>query len=185
MIEIVFLVEEPSAREMLEAFLPIILPEHVTHRIIPFEGKTDLERRMELKLRGYQKPDAKFIILIDKDSGDCYQIKDRLIRKCKKSGKSDFLVRIVCHELESWYLADLFAVEKGLKKRGLSKHQNKSKYRYPDRLANAAQELERLVPEYQKISGSRQIAPYLDPANTRSHSFMVFVQGVKRMCNTE
>ncbi|HPG39303.1 MAG TPA: DUF4276 family protein [bacterium] len=185
MTELVFLLEEPSAQEMLKGLLPKILPENVTFRTIPFEGKTDLEKRLEVKLRGYLNPEAKFIILRDKDAGDCHIIKQRLLKKCQNSGRHDFLVRIACHELESWYLADLLAVERGMNKSGLAKKQNKAKYRYPDTLANAAQELERLVPEYQKVSGSRQIAPYLDPVNTRSHSFMVFVQGVKKLSNTK
>lgn len=185
MTELVFLLEEPSAQEMLKGFLPKILPQNVNFRTIPFEGKSDLENRLERKLKGYLNPNAKFIVLRDKDAGDCHIIKQRLFTKCQNSGKSDFLIRIACHELESWYLADLYAVETGMNKRGLAKLQNKAKFRSPDQLANAAQELERLVPEYDKVSGSRKIAPCLDPSNTRSHSFMVFVQGVKRMCSTE
>lgn len=183
MTELVFLLEEPSAQEMLKGFLPKILPENVTFRTIPFEGKSDLENRLERKLEGYLDPNAKFIVLRDKDAGDCHIIKQRLLKKCQNSGRRNYLVRIACHELESWYLADLQAVERGMNKSGLTKKQNKAKFRNPDQLANAAQELERLVPEYQKISGSRQIAPYLDPANTRSHSFKVFVQGVQKMCS--
>jgi hypothetical protein len=34
---------------------------------------------------------------------------------------------------------------------------------------------------YQEIAGSRAIGPYLDPDNTRSKSFTVFVAGVRKM----
>ena len=52
----------------------------------------------------------------------------------------------------------------------------------PDALGNPVQELERLTnQEYQKVSGSRAIDPYLDIENNRSHSFQVFVSGVKRL----
>jgi len=33
--------------------------------------------------------------------------------------------------------------------------------------------------QYQKISGSRDIGPYLDLDNTRSHSFAVFISGIR------
>lgn len=46
-------------------------------------------------------------------------------------------------------------------------------------------ELERIVPFYQKIGGSRAIGPYLDPDNTRSDSFRVFVSGIRLLCSNE
>ncbi len=92
------------------------------------------------------------------------------------------MVRIACHELESWYLGDLAAVERGLGVSGLSAKQNQNKYRIPDRLSNAADELAKLTRDrYQKVGGSRAISPFLDPNNNRSHSFNVFVDGLKRL----
>jgi hypothetical protein len=92
------------------------------------------------------------------------------------------LVRIACHELENWYLGDLVAVEKALAIPSLSARQNKARYRSPDEVVNAADELERLTQgRYQKVGGSRAIGPHLDPDNNRSHSFAVFVAGVKRL----
>ena len=94
----------------------------------------------------------------------------------------DALVRIACHELESWYLADLVAVDRGLELNGLAAKQNKRKYRVPDDLANAAEELAKMTGQsYQKVGGSRAIGPHLEIANTRSHSFAVFVAGLKRL----
>ena len=49
----------------------------------------------------------------DKDSGDCRSIKRKMAQKVQNSGKMDkTLIRIACHELESFYLGDLSAVEK-------------------------------------------------------------------------
>ena len=83
----------------------------------------------------------------------------------------------------AWYLGDLAAVEKAFEKNGIARRQGKQKFRDPDRLPNAHQELSRLVPEYQKIAGSRQIAQYLDLDTNRSHSFGVFVSGVRGLSN--
>jgi hypothetical protein len=91
------------------------------------------------------------------------------------------LVRIVCHHLESWYLGDLAAVEKAFSLNGIARQQDQRKFRDPDTLANAEQELSRIVPEYQKINGSRRIAPHLNLESNRSHSFNVFLAGVRRL----
>jgi hypothetical protein len=58
-------------------------------------------------------PDSFFVVLRDQDSGDCLEIKERLMALCGRAGKEDALVRIACRELESFYLGDLKAVERG------------------------------------------------------------------------
>lgn len=88
-------------------------------------------------------------------------------------------MRIACRELESWYIADLEAVEKAYNKTNLSVLQTKKKFRNPDNLESPSKELKSLVPEYQKINGSRMIAPYLNLENTRSLSFFHFINAIK------
>lgn len=182
MTELAILVEEPSAREMLNGLLPRLLPDQVRFRCIVFEGKQDLEKRLPRVLRGWRKPNTRFVVLRDKDSGDCATIKDRLLGLCRGAGKPDALVRIACHELESWYLGDLAAVERGLGIRGLARKQRTAIFRAPDRLANPAQELRHLTGNnYQKVAGSRSIGPFLDAEANASHSFGVFVSGIQRL----
>ena len=180
--KLVFFLEEPSAREMLKNFLPRILPNKVTVRYVVFEGKQDLERQLGRKLRGWRVPDTRFVVMRDKDNADCLKVKCRLVRICRDAGKPDVLVRILCHELESWYLGDLNAVELGLRIAGLAQKQEKSRYRSPDRIANPVQELRRLTRDrYQKIDGSRAVGLHLSPDGNRSHSFTVFVSGLRRL----
>lgn len=184
MLNLVCLLEEPSAKEMLKAVLPKILPESVAIRYMVFEGKQDLEKRLEARLRGWQTPDSCFLILRDQDSGDCIKIKKNLLVKVKNSGKaSKTLIRIACHELESFYLGDLTAVENGLGAKNISKQQNTKRFRNPDQLTNAAQILSKISSEkYQKKQGSRDIAPYLklDGSNT-SCSFNNLITGLKNL----
>ena len=80
-------------------------------------------------------------------------------------------------------MGDLFAVEKGMGLSNLAKMQRTHKYRTPDALGNAAQELKLLTKDkYQKINGSRSIAPYLDLNDVNcSHSFKVLISGVKKL----
>ena len=150
-----------------------------------FEGKQDLEKQLVRRLRGYQAKDARFVVLRDQDAADCKLVKSRLVNKCHEAGRSDALIRIACHELESWYLADLAAVEKGLAVKGLARLQNKRQYRDPDRVASPARVLMRLAPRYQKRAGSRDIGPHLNLDNQRSRSFVRFVSSIRDLAMTE
>lgn len=184
MSEIVFLLEEPSAEAMLKGLVPNLLPDCIPVRYVVFEGKQDLERQLVRRIRGYLVPGARFVVLRDQDADDCVKIKNELQLKCRESGKPGTLVRIACRELESWYLADLAAVvSSGLGDSGLMKLQRKNPYRAPDSLPAPSAQLMRLVPKYQKVSGSRAIGPHLDIDNTRSPSFAVFVAGLRRLAN--
>lgn len=185
MSELVFFLEEPSAEVMLLGLLPRLLSPGVPVRYVVFEGKQDLEKQLKRRMRGYLVPGARFIVLRDKDAGDCRDIKTQLVSKCCEAGKPDALVRIACHELESWYLADLAAVERGLNIRGLAKLQNKNPYRDPDSLPSPSARLQVIASSYQKVGGSRAIGPYLDIHNTRSRSFAVFVAGLRRLFPSE
>ncbi len=179
--EIVFFLEEPSVEEMLKGVLPRLLPDDMLPRYIVFEGKQDLERQLVRRIRGYKTPTARFVVLRDKDAGDCKAIKAKLVAKCEDAGKAKTLVRIACHELESWYLADLNAVEKGLDLQNLSRHQKKAPYRDPDQTPSPITALRSIAPSYQKIAGSRRIGPHLDLDNQRSRSFHHFVCGIRRL----
>jgi hypothetical protein len=97
---LVFMVEEPSMREVLHIVLPKIIPQNLEFQVIAHEGKSDLERSIPRKLKTWIH-DSKFIILRDKDSGDCFLIKEKLKRICREAGREDTLIRIVCCELES------------------------------------------------------------------------------------
>ncbi len=118
MSELVFFLEEPSAQAMLEGLLPKLIPTSVRCRFIVFEGKQDLERQLVKRMRGYRLPEARFVALRDKDSEDCGKVKARLAVMCADALRPESLVRIACHELESWCLGDLGAVEAGLKVAG-------------------------------------------------------------------
>jgi hypothetical protein len=44
MSHLVFFLEEPSAREMLQGILPNILSDEISTQFVVFEGKQDLEK---------------------------------------------------------------------------------------------------------------------------------------------
>ena len=182
--ELVFLLEEKSAKAMLENMLPRILHPDISPRFIPFEGKQDLEKQMPKRLRAYINPQARFIVLRDQDNApDCLVLKARLVGQCQQAGQAEkTLVRIACKELEAFYLADLRAVEQGLAIDKLASKQVSKKFRNPDRLGSPSKELGVLTHgEYQKVSGSRAIGKFLDPTNERSPSFRNLVTAIRRM----
>lgn len=180
---LVFMLEEPSMAEVLRAILPRILPAGIEHRLIIHEGKQDLERSIPRKLRAWAGTDVRFVIVRDQDAADCHDVKRRLLELCWGAGRPDSLVRVVCRELEAWFLGDLAAVEAAYRDRKIARYQNKAKFRSPDRLAGAKGELKQLVPEYQPLSGARAVAPHLEIDRNRSHSFQVFVRGVRRLAS--
>lgn len=181
--EIVFLLEEISAKAMLEGLLPKIVPNTIQLRFIPFEGKQDLEKQLVKKIQGYKNPEASFIVLRDQDlSPDCKKLKAKLVQLSNRTGRNNILIRIACHMLESFYLADLAAVEKGLNIHGLARQQSRVKFRTPDYIASPYHELAVLTKgRYQKVSGSRSIGLWLDPNNKRSTSFYNLIAGIRRL----
>ncbi len=179
---LVFLLEEPSAKAMLTGVLPRILPLGIEHYCRVFHGKQDLERNLVRCLKGWQLPNSAFVILRDQDGGDCVAIKQKLTDLCRQTDHKNVLVRIACHELESFYLGDLPAVEKGLGLKGIAEQQNTSKFRLPDHLGNPSEEMTMLTRgKYQKMAGSRAIAPHLNLSANRSHSFNVLLAGIRRL----
>lgn len=182
--EIVFLLEEASAKAMLEGLLPRLLDSRIQVRLITFEGKQDLEKQLPLRLRNYLNPHARFLVLRDQDSApDCTLVKHKLARLCEVADRGRVsLVRIACHELETIYLADLAAVESAMGMPGLARQQSQSKFRQPDRLESPSGELSRLTRgRYQKVGSSRLIGPLLDIANERSPTFKHLVSGIRRL----
>lgn len=182
--ELVFLLEELSAKVMLESLLPRLLDPTIHFRLIPFEGKQDLEKQLLRKIRGYQNADARFVVLRDQDSHpNCLELKARLMDLCNQTSKGNScLIRIACKELETFYLADLAAVEAALNIHGLVKSQGSKKFRDPDSLGSPNKELKTLTKNiYEKVSGSREIGKYLDTQNIRSASFRNLISGIKRL----
>nr|MCM0590498.1 DUF4276 family protein [Gloeotrichia echinulata DEX184] len=182
--DLIFLLEEPSMKTVLETILPKLIPEYISYICIAHQGKQDLTKSIPKKIKAFNfKPDTKFIIVHDQDSHDCKKLKADLLQLCQEAGKPEAMIRIICRELESWFLGDLTAIEKayGLKPQSLNKKQYQNKFRYPDRLNSAKEELRKLVPEYYPGTHSKAIAPYLSLTENKSRSFQVFLDGINKI----
>lgn len=179
--QLVIFLEERSAEAMLDGLLPRVLPEGVTYRCICFEGKQDLDKQIERRLRGWIEPATAFLVLRDQDASDCRVLKQGLRQKAENALCPETVIRIACRELESWYFGDLKAVEQALGIPKLQKHAGKKQYRTPDAIVSPSKELDKITSgRYQKTSGSRAIGPLLIPERNTSKSFQVFLQGVDK-----
>ena len=182
MATLVFLLEEESAKYMLQGLLTRQLPDFEKIHYFCFQGKQDLENNIYRKIQYWQTPNTTFIILRDQDSADCIAVKENinsLVEKIDNPNIQKIIVRIACHELENFYLGDLSAIEQAFNISGLSKKQNQNKYRAPDNLSSAKQELKNLTKnKYQQISGSRKISSYMTLNDNRSYSFNVLMKSI-------
>jgi hypothetical protein len=178
---IVFLLEEPSARDLLEGLLPKLLPKETNVFYLVFEGKRDLENQLVRKLRGWQLPDSGFVVLRDQDAADCHAVRVALTKLVIESARQHALVRVACRELESWVVGDWQAVAEAFNRPQLIAHSSKEMYRDPDLLVRPVESLRKFIPEYQKRDGARRIGALLAPGRNQSKSFRTFCSGVQKI----
>lgn len=163
----------------LDVLLPSILPNNTEYQTIAHEGKQDLQKSIPRKLKVWNRPDTKFVIIQDQDSNDCVKLKQDLVKLCEGFYK-DVLIRIACHELEARYFGDLKAVSEAYGK-DVSFLAKKKQYRVPDDIINPKRELRKYLHEHQQISGAKKIAACMNVDDNTSVSFNVFVKGLKKL----
>ncbi len=78
--ELVFLLEEPSMREVLNVLLPKLLPDDIGFKLIVHHGKQELEKYLPSRLRQWRTPQTRFVIMPDQNSDDCIKLKQRFKR---------------------------------------------------------------------------------------------------------
>jgi hypothetical protein len=167
----VFFLEEPSARDALEAWLPQLVPAHVLTRFIVFQGKQDLKLRLAHRIAHWLLPDSHFLVLLDQDREDCRALKRELTKCCQQAGRPQAVVRIACRELEAFFMGDWNAIARAFDRPALAKLASRAAYRDPDRVQSPSRELQKHIVNYQKRDGARRIAPLIDLEGNRSASF--------------
>lgn len=178
---LVFLLEEHSAKDLLEGLLPRLLPKDTAVYYLVFEGKQDLERQLVGKLRGWRLPDSAFVVLRDQDAAACRVVRERLTNLVAESARQPTLVRVACRELESWVVGDWRAVAQAFDRPNLIAQSSKEAYRNPDQLVRPVESLRKFIPEYQKRDEARRIGVLLDPKRNQSRSFLTFCSGVQKL----
>lgn len=180
MSKIVFLLEEASMKVLLDGLLPRMFPDMV-FQCISHDGKQDLEREAPNKLRSWREPGVRFVILMDADQGDCVEIKRRLVQMCADAGRPDTLVRIVCQELEAWYLGEPDALADAFGNERLRGIGRRARFRNPDGVQKPSEAVVELAPDFRKGTGARTMAAFLSRERNASRSFQVLMSGLDRI----
>lgn len=197
------LVEEPSMRVVVEAVLPDIVDE-VPFAVRTFNGKDDLLRQLRDRLQGYaawaQAAGLGVIVLVDRDSDDCRRLKQRLaavapagaalsvFSAARPNAGGRVLPRVVCEELEAWFLGDIPALRAAYPRVPASVAE-RARFRDPDGVRGGTWEaLEGLLQQagyhaggLPKYECAKAVAPHLNVEENRSVSFRHFRDGVRRL----
>ena len=179
---IVVFSEEPSAAIVVRELASRVASERDV-RVVEHQGKSDLRDSFPRKIRAWvHPPDTRFVVLMDNDGADCRKLKSALFERIPPARRSRARVRLIIHELESWYLGDLPALQKAgfIAQAGLQALKGRAKFRNPDALTNAKDEFLRLVEQKGQRLLARAIAPHLDVDGNRSGSFKLFVDTLRR-----
>lgn len=179
--ELVVLTEESSIEPVVRLMFEAVQSQDSVLKIIPHQGASDLEKSLGRKLRGWNNPQARFLILRDNDRADCRSRKNRLMDIVRSSGKErQARVRIVCQELESWFLADPAAVLAALKISD-ERRLRRNGRRVPDEIDYPLHELQGISVGYQKVIGARQISRCMSVPRNRSASFAATMSAITEL----
>lgn len=177
----VVLVEEESARVAVEEFARR-LGIGASIKVLPHEGKADLEGSMQRKIRGWRSPfDPRFLIARDGPADARDALKERLQSLVPEGARPRTRIRIVVHELETWFLGDPDALAASGILHGASAERRARKLAGRDLcvLSNPSEELARLVRISGKIACARSIAPHMSLKDNRARSFLPFIEALE------
>lgn len=187
------IVEEPSMEAFLTVLLPRLLDGRATFDIHPYQGKSDLLKKLEGRLRGYAKwlpDDHRILVLVDRDDDDCVELKTSLDELAGKAGlvtkvggnhKWQVANRIAIEELEAWFFGEWTAVRTAYPKLKATTVA-KEAYRDCDKIAGGTWEaLERVMKPHgyftgglRKVELALAVGEHFSPAQCTSPSFAKF-----------
>jgi len=184
--------EEPSAKIVFEQILPQILPEDVIFYVYQHQGKQDLESALRKTLPSISKiPGSKILVTRDQDAGDCIDVKKRLREIIGDNCSCEFYIRVVCRELESWFLGDLDAIQSAYPRFQADQYRGKAEYRNVDKITSPSNLLLKIIPEFSKrehlpkLETSEAISQYLNIANNSSQSFRYTIDAIQKLIPLE
>lgn len=181
---VVFILEEPSMKAMLEELLPR-MGLSFTYKFRVCEGKQDLESRASRIIKSYDYAgnyySYVFIVVRDKDTANCMELKQRLLKAVSQTEYPCY-VRIVCQELESWYFAQLDVLKRVFPQIKISKNDLKTLQKNPE--CFSAHKLDEYTKkQYNKTKSARAFGLLLDPNSEKSPSFRVFIRTLREIDN--
>jgi hypothetical protein len=125
-------------------------------------------------------------LTIDQDQKDCKALKKKFEKIMQKNCGCPFKIRIVCRELESWFLGDLKAVEKAYLGFKANKFKNDLEIKNGvDQIKNPSHKLFSMLPKYphrelKKVENARKVSANFSTKNT-SPSFNQTIQAIQNL----
>ena len=177
---LVFLVEERSMATVINGLMPRLFP-GVIFQCLEHDGKKDLVSRLENRLRSWRTPGVQFVVLIDNDRGDCVALKRELEAKCQAAERPDTLIRIVCQELEAWYLGEPDALADAFGDERLRSIGRRARFRDPDAVPYPSVALSELLPDANKAIAAGIMSALLTRERNESTSFQALLTGLDRV----
>ena len=178
---IVFVVEEYSKQEFLSGLLPRLgIPDGVNVYFAVAEGHVNIRNVIRKATRSWRVPNTRFIVLCDQDSADCIQRKQELGTPVPASRIPDVTIRIVCTELEGWYLTDRDALASALPNVGRLGRWPRELLGPPDDIRMPALRLARLA-AFRKRDLAREMGRRISLEPGASHSFNLFIRTLRRL----
>lgn len=193
------LVEEPSAEAVLRNLLPKILGKKASHSIHVFQGKKSLLDHLPHRLKGYRRwfpPDKRIVVLVDRDSADCKELKSRLEHISldaglptkttpSHNGEYQVITRLAIEELEAWFFGDIAALNRAYLRVPLTLSKRRG-FKDPDAISGGTWEaLERILKRagyyrgrLPKVEVALRVSCFMDPNINTSRSFQIFREGL-------
>jgi hypothetical protein len=197
---LIFLVEDASMEAFLRALLPRLMPQGCQFEINAFQGKPDLFKQLEKRLRGYARrleKNERIVVLVDLDQCNCSALKTKLEVIARRAGlrtrtqasgaQWQLVNRIAVEELEAWYFGDWAAVRGAYPNARLPRQLGSCN---PDAIQGGTWEtFERVMKKsgyfkngLRKTEAAKTIGEHIDAARSTSRSFRCFVQAVQEAC---
>jgi hypothetical protein len=161
-----------------------VLPSPLLSR--PNPNNRTLLHLLPAKLRGYAKsldPRALVLVVVDVDTTPCYELLTQLNGMLDQLPEKParVLFRLAIEETESWFIADLQAIQRAFPKARLAP----LKKIPPDAVVGAWEKLAEALGMAQASGADKQrwaelICPHLDLQNPRSPSFGKLISGIAR-----
>ena len=146
------------------------------------DGYPDVVSLAESTVATWRKPHTRFLVLCDQDNADCKERKQRIIERIAVARRGAVDVRIVCRQLETWYLGDLAALVAARPK--LAAFARSSTVRgQPDLIVAPAKLIEAQLAEgrLRKRALARDVGLHARTHANRSHSFNVFMDKLREI----
>jgi hypothetical protein len=179
--------EEESAKKVFDIILPKLFP-GLDFRVYKHQGKQDLENALRKTLPVLCKsPYNRILITRDQNSSDCRLVKQCLKDLIKLNCISPVMIRIICRELESWFLGDLNALKLAFPRFSPEYYVNKRTFKKVDLLHNPDQHLLKIIPElkgkkfFPKVEMAEKLTPLLNIEQNNSISFTNTINGLRKL----